>query len=946
MAHLQATFSSSRASPADTQTEDVSISSSGTDDTVESGSFASSSVSAIANAIVQKHAEVALPDKIEYDDGQSTDITPDMLRECVRKEGSHDDLSRLLCADLSGRKISLINRLGGCRMLRTLDLSYNRIASTRGLDSLYQLRDLRLTCNKLTSIFEINKLTALEHLHLQVNAIAEINKQSLRDNKKLRTLRLDGNALQKLQSLDGQVVLQQFDASQNQLTKIEGLGMMGQLEVLSLAFNQIQKIEGLHAMGRLRELDLSNNSIGFISNLKQCGQLEILRLNDNQIQSLDGLTHKLPNLVELYLNNNQLHSATAHILKLCPGLEFLALAGNQISTLAEIKSMEGLTSLIDLRLADNPICAYKGYDEHVRLYLSHVDSLDDEDVRGTRALTDATSRESADADDKHKRTLVSVLQVCEEDSGLTDQVLDRGGVTFGRARDFGAKELAEVVPIVEFEDQLRGIRDGISGLRQDLHDSMYALMFPPEKDKAAERREEEARRREEVEREERMAGRAAELAAAAAAAGMESYSQGNAAVAAALQRRQRPRVQGPSLREMIESKRAKEEASRRNAGYNAPQQQEPDDNGQDAGQQEEEQQRTSEAPPGPSRVPAVAVAVAVEVEVDEGVGVKAEMGAELTAAAGVAEAGTKMAISDLPEAMQSMRAVLDQRLAATKELLQEEVERDAGDKDALSPCHPAPASPTPFPTKEQRDEYHRAVEAREEADARAHTAASEARRRVEEQQHAAFLEQLVRAPEPDKPSTPLLQPDSPPTNRGPSACLSTTKERPAPDAERVSTPSKGEYLTRTPSKDLLSRSIETLRQSQCRSSDGLRRHTAAEAEMISFDYEKSTLLERPGSASPLRRRAHSARPLTRGATAASLADAVGGEDGGVDAMRESLSSRASKRLAEAIHYSATQSPASSPRSACSSLRGDGDDDDHVLFDDLQVGERLGADVCE
>ena len=119
----------------------------------------------MANAIALKHLtaqdEKAIADKIEFDDGQSTDITSEMLLECVRKEGAHDDLSQMLAADLSGRKIALINRLKDCHKLRLLDLSYNRISSTRGLDSLHQLRELRLTCNRLTSIFE-NPTSSLE----------------------------------------------------------------------------------------------------------------------------------------------------------------------------------------------------------------------------------------------------------------------------------------------------------------------------------------------------------------------------------------------------------------------------------------------------------------------------------------------------------------------------------------------------------------------------------------------------------------------------------------------------------------------------------------------------------------------------------------------------------------------------------------------------------------
>ena len=787
----------SRASPS----ADLSADSAGTDDTVES-----SSVGAMANAIALKHLtaqdEKAITDKIEFDDGQSTDITSEMLLECVRKEGAHDDLSQMLAADLSGRKIALINRLKDCHKLRLLDLSYNRISSTRGLDSLHQLRELRLTCNRLTSIFEINKLSALEHLHLQVNRISEISKASLRDNKKLKTLRLDGNALRKLQHLDGQVVLQHFDASQNQICKIEGLGMMGQLESLSLSYNLISKIEGLHALGWLRELDLSNNKISEIENLKQCGQLQILRLDDNQIKNLDGLT-RLPHMVELYLNNNHLTRAAPNVLKMCPALEFLHLAGNQLAELSEVHTMGGLTNLIDLRLAENPLITLKGYKEHVKLYLSHVDTLDDEDVRGVRAMD---SKHDNDVD--HKQTLVQVVGVEEEDALLTDQVLDRGGVVFGKARDFGAKELAEVVPIEDFEAMLRGLRDGISHVRQDLHDSMYRLMFPPERDKEAEARKEAQRLREMEECEARMAARAEELKSAS----LGKYGTGDAAVKAVLARRASQANQSvsrgaPSLKSMMDAKMAKDLAFRERTGYHAPVQ---------PGKVTVQEMAVEDAGPNAEENGDCGADVESQVSMNaDGAPVQAMMGG--MAHAQSAEYTSLMQESVvLPASMRFMMDALDMRMAATTDALQMEINAD-DDVHALSPRHPAPDSPTPFPTKDQREEWHRMVsrhpcrlcpvfhpaaldsiltncmlqvEAREEEKVRAHTAASDMQREVENDQHDKFVANVL-AGEPERPETPHMRPASP--------CVGQTSPEHKPfrtttpfKGERVSTPAKGQ----------------------------------------------------------------------------------------------------------------------------------------------------------
>ena len=860
----------------------------GTDDTVESGSFATASA-----ANIKRPAPAREP--VEYDDGKSTDITPGMLRDCMRKEGGHDDLPRLLAADLSGRNISLINRLNQCRMLRTLDLSYNRISSTRGLDSLYQLRELKLTCNKVPSIFEINKLTALEHLHLQVNCIGEIGKQSLRDNKKLRTLRLDGNALQKLQHLDGQVVLQQLDASQNQLTKIEGLGLMGQLETLALAFNQIQVIEGLGAMGRLRELDLCNNHITCIEGLKQCGQLEIVRLDDNQIQNLDGLT-RLPNMMELYLNNNQLIRATAQIIKMCPGLEFLHMSCNNLTELSEVKAMEGLTNLIDLRLAENPICQYKGFNEHVQLYLSVVDTLDDEDIRGTRA---AIERQDADKD-KPQHMLKAGL---EEDLELTDQVLDRGGVSFGKARDHGAKELAEVVPLEQFEEYLRSIRDGINNVKKDLHDSMYKLMFPSEKDKAEEKRKEEQRLREIKESDDRMAARVVQLAAGS---GIGSYEKGSAAVAAVLQRKKSDQnANASSLHEIMQFKHKTGTlpVMREESDLELP-------------SQPKDEDRQGKGPVVYAHVPAASRVVDTA-------------GVHMSGAGNAATSKREM---ELPESMRRMNDELQKRLKATTEALRLELDNE-NDPDALSPRHPAPPSPTPHPTKGQIEDMRRAVDEQEHAQTRARTAASEAAQHIENEQHARFVEHLVDGT-PEKPSTPPLRTETPQT------LFSEHKDWPARDLERA-TPSKDYDLSHH--SNILA-SAAKLRDSRQRLSydpetwehSVKRRHTAAETEMFSLDYETTNRAE----TSPARRRPQSSRPMLR------AGDTEGGDDMmSTEAMRESLSSRAGKRLAEAIEFSATQSPAS----PCSH---DDADNDEVLYEYEDTRDLTGdvmldeASICD
>jgi len=391
----------------------------------------------------------------EKDEEKSiVEISAEMIEDAVYNANVPDS-GRLLSLCLAGLRISNITRLNKMQMLRNLDLSYNRITSMKGLESLYQLRELKLSCNKISVLNGIMKLTALEALHLEINRVEAISKQSLRDNKKLKTLCLDGNSLTQMSGLDSLVMLTRLDVSQNKLTRLEGLGMLKCLESLSMSFNSIQVIEGMSALARLRELDLSNNQITSVQGLKTCVNLEILRLDHNAISDIRGLP-RLPHLAELYISYNQVSSASETLLTVCPGLEFLDLSGNKLAELKEMEYMAGLTSLIDLKLEGNPICSFKGYEESVRKYLTAVDSLDNEDIRGARAQAQAANGSNA-----------------------TDEILDRGGVTLHQKREY--KELASILTIEEFEQTLSNLREALIAARKNVYESIHNLIYAPQK---------------------------------------------------------------------------------------------------------------------------------------------------------------------------------------------------------------------------------------------------------------------------------------------------------------------------------------------------------------------------------------------------------------------------------------------------------------------------------
>eukprot|EP00290_Baffinella_frigidus_P009118 CAMPEP_0180136212 /NCGR_PEP_ID=MMETSP0986-20121125/11351_1 /TAXON_ID=697907 /ORGANISM="non described non described, Strain CCMP2293" /LENGTH=1013 /DNA_ID=CAMNT_0022077177 /DNA_START=1 /DNA_END=3043 /DNA_ORIENTATION=+ len=396
---------------------------------------------------------------LEIDDGKSTQINPAMIKNAVLKAGVVD-YGKLVTLDLSGQCIARVCSLNKCHLLRALDLSFNRIRVIEGVDTLYQLRDLRFTCNKIERLSGLEKLSALETLHVQVNRIEHIGRGTLATQKRLRDLRLDGNSISRLCNLEANVQLTNLDVSQNNISRIEGLGLMGQMECLNLAFNEIPTMEGLTAFGRLRELNLASNQLTAIDSLKHCGALQVLRLDNNLIADLEGLV-RMPKLLEFYAAGNPLSTAAHTIAHCLPGLEFLDLGDNQIGGIYELDALAGLTGLIELKLAGNPVCSKQGYAPWTRNCMTSLDVLDAVDVRAERRRA-ATPAGGADDD---------LLAPAAEEADAFDSVLDRGGVTIGKARQH--KELAEVLSIEEFESIWHSIRDGLTTVKEGLASGIY-----------------------------------------------------------------------------------------------------------------------------------------------------------------------------------------------------------------------------------------------------------------------------------------------------------------------------------------------------------------------------------------------------------------------------------------------------------------------------------------
>jgi len=664
---------------------------------------------------------------LEIDDGKSTQINPAMIKNAVLKAGVVD-YGKLVTLDLSGQCIARVCSLNKCHLLRALDLSFNRIRVIEGVDTLYQLRDLRFTCNKIERLSGLEKLSALETLHVQVNRIEHIGRGTLATQKRLRDLRLDGNSISRLCNLEANVQLTNLDVSQNNISRIEGLGLMGQMECLNLAFNEIPTMEGLTAFGRLRELNLASNQLTAIDSLKHCGALQVLRLDNNLIADLEGLV-RMPKLLEFYAAGNPLSTAAHTIAHCLPGLEFLDLGDNQIGGIYELDALAGLTGLIELKLAGNPVCSKQGYAPWTRNCMTSLDVLDAVDVRAERRRA-ATPAGGADDD---------LLAPAAEEADAFDSVLDRGGVTIGKARQH--KELAEVLSIEEFESIWHSIRDGLTTVKEGLASGIYqnpaAAPAPapavdasrPVSTMASSRPVSMRRAPEEGD------GQPTPKKAGGAflPGGRAGYSRAEQAVSSALARK--PRTwEGPSLKEMMAAKeRERSEGKARMASYASLA-------GADrsvfvyrhmfeqGGAATPAGGASAGALPAADKLPATVQApVAARVEEEEAHSDGEEeaglaQGSYLNPMAGErASQRPARALSPaeeeeeeeraVPDAMAWMQGLIAKRLAETSERLREEEEADVGGAPASVEPEEEPLS---FMLKTQRDEVRRETRAAED----------------------------------------------------------------------------------------------------------------------------------------------------------------------------------------------------------------------------------------
>ncbi|XP_014209108.1 insulin-like growth factor-binding protein complex acid labile subunit [Copidosoma floridanum] len=295
-----------------------------------------------------------------------------------------------------------ITRLDGtlqkARKLKFLELSYNNLQVLAEEDFLdaEMLEDLELGHNSLTSLggettganSALYPLKSLKCLNLTHNNLNQFSFSSIRGLRELRLLDLSNNKISRLMRGRRTIergILSPVVVLQN-LVEEEGDDTAGSsIQDIRLQHNEIRNLEGSLFLGmkELQRLNLSHNALGPAIALRDLRGLESLRVLDlsyNELITLEDTSETwLPALEELNVAHNRLVILSERDFRGFPGLCWVDMSANQISTLKpELVSntrctVHGVPDVLRIYLQDNPVLCDAGLaDLTVALEVNHA----------------------------------------------------------------------------------------------------------------------------------------------------------------------------------------------------------------------------------------------------------------------------------------------------------------------------------------------------------------------------------------------------------------------------------------------------------------------------------------------------------------------------------------------------------------------------------------------
>jgi hypothetical protein len=134
-----------------------------------------------------------------------------------------------------------------------------------------------------------------------------------------------------------------------------------------------------------------------------CVNVETVSVRNNKLTDLSNINGRLlVKLRSLDVSCNALKSLNS--LRSCPGIQHLHAQGNQISSLAELKSLShNLPSLITLYLQDskrverNPVCSQPGYLAEIKKVFPNLELLDGELLERKQLVSEVPEISTAEA---------------------------------------------------------------------------------------------------------------------------------------------------------------------------------------------------------------------------------------------------------------------------------------------------------------------------------------------------------------------------------------------------------------------------------------------------------------------------------------------------------------------------------------------------------------------
>ncbi len=296
-------------------------------------------------------------------------LTNDMV-----SEGAFATLLRLVALDLSGNKLSRLDRrlLSPLTSLQLLDLRGNRLHAMAGdaFLSQYNLHTLRLDDNGIESLHprSFSGLSVLSSLSLASNRLQDVRPEVVENLTSLADLDLSGNLFDGVPSeaMAALTRLQRVDFSKNMISDMSSTGALDGLAAvreIKLSENGIEKVDAAVFTGgavvSLEVLDLSGNRIkqleqGIFSSLRN---LKALRLQGNILEDINGILTGQTGLKELNVSSNRLQWFDyAFIPK---NLERLDISHNQIEELGNYYKLDSGFGLKLLRAEGNKIKAVR-----------------------------------------------------------------------------------------------------------------------------------------------------------------------------------------------------------------------------------------------------------------------------------------------------------------------------------------------------------------------------------------------------------------------------------------------------------------------------------------------------------------------------------------------------------------------------------------------------------